>query len=124
METLSRRRALALLAGLSGIAVLPGYLRTAAAASLPGPLADLTEGLDVEAAARLGREYLDRYRENRDIERLLDELMQDSEESSDLPAFLSRKVRSDFAEGRVVEVQDWQISETEARIFAAIDLTS
>jgi hypothetical protein len=113
-----------LLAGLGGISLLPASVQSAAAVELPPSIAYVIDKLDVDAAARLGRTYLKRYPENGDIESLLDALLQGSEGSAEMPEFLSRKVREDFADGRVVEVEDWQISETEARIFAAIALTS
>jgi hypothetical protein len=124
METLSRRHALYLLAALGGVSLLPTAARTAGGVELTASLAQLLAKLDLESAARIGRAYLQRYPDDGDVQRMLDTLPSDSETFTDISSFLSRKVRDDFAQRRVVEVEDWQISSTEARIFAAIALTA
>lgn len=123
MTTLSRRQALLLLAGLSGVSLLPQSARFTLASARPNALARLTGGLDTEAAAQLGRMYLEQHADSADFERRLEALLQEGESSRDLQSFLSSKVREDFDDGRVVDLEDWQISETEARIFGAIALT-
>lgn len=122
MAELSRREVLMLLASVGGSSLLP--LRAAVADALPAPLAELTDGLDLQAAMRLGRSYLKRYPEDTDIERALETLLRDAQGEADVRGFLEGKVAEDFADRRVVELKDWQVSETEARIFAGVALTA
>lgn len=124
MANLDRRQALRLLAGLGGLALLPLPTRATFAAELPEPLARFKESLDAQAAAQLGRAFLKRHPDEADRGRLLEEILEGAEIPADWPAQLARKVRADFAAGRVVDLNDWQVSATEARIFAAIALTA
>lgn len=127
MQHFSRRQALILLASMGGVpfASLP---ETAAADELPSSLTRFSEHLDLQAAVRLGEDYLLLRPNEADVERLLQALFNGSvserDDTGDLPELLSGKVRQDFAAGRVVDLNDWQVSETEARIFAAIALTA
>lgn len=123
MVNIHRRRALILLASVGGFASLPLPVRAVFAADLPAPLARFHESLDVQAAAQLGSAYLKLHADEADSRRLLDLILEGTEGSTDLAGQLSSKVRADFASDRVVTLNDWQISETEARIFAAVALS-
>ncbi|MGH8496971.1 MAG: hypothetical protein ACREVN_12640 [Gammaproteobacteria bacterium] len=116
-----RRQALVLLGALGGLALLP--MRDPFAAEPPEPLARFKGSLDAESAARLGRAYLKAHPDEADGGRLLDTILDGAGQSTDLPRYLSEKARTDFEAGRVIELNDWQVSETEARIFAAVALT-
>lgn len=124
MGNLDRRQALILLAGLGGFASLPLPVRALFAADPPAPLARFYESLDAQAAAQLGRAYLKLHPDEADSRQLLGLILKGTKRSTDLGAQVSSKVRADFASGRVVNLNDWQISETEARIFAAVALTA
>lgn len=127
MQNLSRRQALVLLASIGSLPFAP-VRGTAAAEGLPLCLARFSESTDLEVAARLGEDYLALRPDEADTGKLLHALLNGSsregEDAGDLPAFLSTRVRRDFAAGRVVDLNDWQVSETEGRIFAAIALTA
>ncbi|MDZ7768316.1 MAG: hypothetical protein U5K38_04250 [Woeseiaceae bacterium] len=91
MAELSRREVLMLLASVGGSSLLP--LRAAVADALPAPLAELTDGLDLQAAMRLGRSYLKRYPEDTDIERALQTLLRDAQGEADVRGFSNAKSR-------------------------------
>lgn len=116
-----------LLASVGGLQIASG-LRPAAAEELPSSLMRFSESVNLKAAARLGEDYLALRPNEANVETLLQALFNGSSsergDPGDLPAFLSGKAREDFASGRVVNLKDWQVSETQARIFAAIALTA
>ncbi len=127
MQHFSRRQTLILLASISGVR-FASLSQTVNAGELPSSLTRFSESLDLQAAARLGEDYLLLRPNEANVERLLQALFNGSvgqrDDTGDLPEFLSGKVRQDFATGRVVDLKNWQVSETEARIFAAIALTA
>lgn len=127
MQHFSRRQALMLLASIGGLP-FASVSRPAVAEELPSSLTRFSASVELKAAARLGEDYLASRPNEADVARLLQALFNRSvserDDTADLPEFLSGKVRQDFAAGRVVDLNDWQVSETEARIFAAIALTA
>ncbi len=126
MQHFSRRQALILLASIGGLpfASVP---RAAAAEGLSTSLALFSGSLDLKTAARLGEDYLLLRPNEANVDNLRQALFNGSssgrDDTGDLTESLSEKVRQDFAAGRVVDLDDWQVSDTEARIFAAIALT-
>jgi hypothetical protein len=116
-----------LLASVGGLP-LASVLRPAVAEELTSSLMRFSESVNLKAAARLGEDYLALRPNEANVETLLQALFNGSsserEDTGDLQAFLSGKAREDFAAGRVVNLKDWHVSETEARIFAAIALTA
>jgi hypothetical protein len=73
---------------------------------------------DPDAARRVGRRYLDGRPEERDERTLLRLLRQLGDPAALTQDRVRRAVRSDFAEGRVVLVEGWYLSQTEARLCA------
>jgi hypothetical protein len=77
---------------------------------------------DRDAARTVGRRYLDgrpEERNERALVRLLSPLGDPATLTQDaLRNRVRRAVRSDFVEGRVVPVDGWYLSETEARLCA------
>jgi hypothetical protein len=116
-----------LLASVGGLP-FASELRPAVAAELPTSLMRFSESVNLKAAARLGEDYLALRPNEANVETLLQALFNGSsserEDTGDLQALLSGKATEDFAAGRVVNLNDWQVSQTEARIFAAIALTA
>ncbi len=80
---------------------------------------------DRAAAASVGRAYLRCRPEERNLGVLLP-LLFDGEAGpgESLASSLGSRIREDFACARVVAVQGWRLSETEARLCAAVALTS
>jgi hypothetical protein len=83
---------------------------------------------DLDAAASLGRTYLDQHLDSRDPEALVRELERAarSEFASAEPARTAETLRAlvlrEFAEGRVVSVKGWILSRTEARLYGLASL--
>lgn len=119
MGRVTRRKALKLLASLGAVSLLPAT-RLAMANDLPPGLARFGERLEARAAERLGRDFLTLRPGEADADRLLETLAGSNPPTHE---HLAAAVRSDFSAGRVVELRDWQISLTEARIFALLALT-
>lgn len=120
MHNLNRRQALLLLTTLGGWSVL-APARAAPGAGLPPLLSRFEEGIDLQAAARLGRDYLELRPDEASLERLLDNISVNTG-SVDPAAVLAGRIRQDFADGNVIELRDWQVSVTEARIYAILTL--
>lgn len=83
---------------------------------------------DPDAAASLGRTYLDQHPDSRDPEALVRELERAarSEFASAEPARIAETLRAlvlrEFAEGKVVAVKGWTLSRTEARLYGLASL--
>jgi hypothetical protein len=104
----------------------PAWARTASGAS--GPAARLLGVLSrSDSAAVIGRAYLAGHPDEAEVDRLvaaLDTALQHHHDSSgrvegmELKGALSRLIRDDFAERRVVHVEGWVLSRSEARLCA------
>lgn len=80
-----------------------------------------------ESAASIGRHYLRSMPEERNIDTLLalidrtladDGLATCDSDAGSTTRAIARSIRNDFADGRIVSVQGWMLSRTEARIGA------
>jgi hypothetical protein len=127
-----------LLAGLCGLLLLElpacRSWRGLATDGLSIPPEDLLPALaDLPAAARLGRGYLATRPDEAARDRLVERLsaVVDTQPNADTPRpcadevfhALEQAVRTDYAVERVVQVQGWILSVTEARLFALAALS-
>jgi hypothetical protein len=80
-----------------------------------------------ESAKVIGREYLEKYRQEADAGVLLDRIVSSMDAGDaglfgvagpNLHALLARTLREDYASDRVVKLQGWVLSATEARLCA------
>jgi hypothetical protein len=111
--SLSRRQTLQLLLA----AIATGSMPAAAGASLCSQWA---EGIDVNAASALGREYLDRHPQDPALKEVL-ELLRAPADALQAPVRRLREmIRDDYVAGRTVNLSGWFISRTEGCIFARI----
>jgi len=129
-ESISRRK---LLASVPAVCLLTicNVVR-AAAKQQPCKLSLLSELLmqqlaDNESACVVGHAYLRIANHEANIQRLIPLIINDPEgwtplclewDQKSCYAFLQRRFKSDFESGRVVEVEGWILSETEARVYA------
>ncbi len=110
---IARRRTLQLLMA----ALAAGAMPAAAGASLCRQLAD---GLDINAASALGREYLDRHPLDPGLKEVL-ALLRTSADAVQAPVRRLREmIRDDYIAGRTVNLSGWFISRTEGCILARI----
>ncbi len=130
MHNLARRNVLVSLATTLAGMMLPS-LRLVAG-QVPGSQPDgLLKILvpDTEAAARLGRVYLAAHPTELDLQRLVDGVLRrqdlpatadaiDSTPEAVLIARARRVVVDDYLAGRVVNIDGWVLSITEARLYA------
>ena len=87
---------------------------------------------DTAAAARLGRIYLEAHPPEQDLDRLLSridaaiapELASGSTNIDEMLGAVQRAVRGDYLHDRVVSVQRWVLSRTEAQVYAALALVA
>jgi len=132
---MTRRNFLRALGFLSAFS-LPGPARALAKpgeSRVPGPLGSKLAKFFInrESATIVGREYLRRAPREADV-RLLVDLICSSEKGrraelakadmEKLRELLLQQQRQDFEEGRIVNVQGWILSETEARLCAVAAL--
>jgi hypothetical protein len=100
------------------------------ATSPPGWLAGAVGSPD--AASRLGRLYLDAHPEENDLTALLDQIeaalgtsvSSDADDQASVLAVLNDTVQDEYIRNEVVSLQDWILSRTEARIYAAVALVT
>ena len=131
----SRRHFLMLFAATSTLApVLPGG-RSLAAALETGPHRDAARVTRLfahpESARIVGESYLATLPVRPDLDELLHEIFPDVEgralaqagSTGELSSWLDARRRSDFEQGRVVDVAGWLLSGTEARLCALAALT-
>ena len=134
-ERLSRRGFLArLLAGAGCLVVGRGASGASPRGATPEALAARIVSLvpDRQRAAALGRAYLREAATEASVAGLvaaissgcLPPLGSHTGGASDLQRALSARIESDYAEQRVVDVQGWLLSPTEARICALTALTA
>ncbi len=135
---LGRRRLLRLLvtaAGLPLAGLIPFHRRSAAVSEDAAALAETFGGLfrNPKSVRAIGRAYLARQPRQGPSDLLPEQRFADlcAERGANLPAlcrsgrdeisaWLDAAVRQDFAEGRMVDLDGWQLAETEAMLCAAV----
>jgi hypothetical protein len=111
----SRRRTLQLLVAALATGAMPG----AAGATLCG---QWTDGLDMNVAGRLGREYLEQYPLDPALKEVL-ALLRTRAESVETPMRRLREmIRDDYVAGRIVNLSGWFVSRTEGCVLARIHM--
>jgi hypothetical protein len=111
--SVSRRRTLELLIAAIGTGAMP----SAAGASL---CRQWTDGLDMNAAGALGREYLNQHPLDPALKEVL-ALLRTSADAAEAPARRLREmIRDDYVAGRTVNLSGWFVSRTEGCILARI----
>ena len=111
----SRRHTLQLLIA----ALAAGAMPSAAGASLCG---QWTDGLDLNAAGALGREYLDLHPLDPALNKVL-ALLRASADAAETPVRRLRQlIRDDYVAGRTVNLSGWYVSRTEGCILARIGM--
>ena len=109
----SRRRTLQLLVA----AIAAGAVPAASSASLCMQWAD---GLDMDAAGAIGREYLGRYPLDPALKEVLALLRAPADAVQGAALRLREMIRDDYVAGRTVNLSGWFVSRTEGCIFARI----
>jgi hypothetical protein len=112
---LNRRRTLQLI--LAGIAA--GAAPAAAGESLCRQWA---EGLDLDAAGVIGREYLGRYPLDPALQEVLALLRSPEDAVRSAARRLREMIRDDYIAGRTVNLSGWLVSRTEGCIFARLSM--
>jgi hypothetical protein len=110
---LSRRRTLQLLAAAIAAEVMP----RANSASLCLQWAD---GLDMNAAGAIGREYLGHYPRDPALKEVLALLRTPADAAQPAGRRLREMIREDYIAGRTVNLSGWLVSRTEGCIFARL----
>ena len=110
---LSRRRTLQLLAA----AIAAGAMPDANGASLCMQWAD---GLDMNTAGAIGREYLGRYPLDPVLKEVLALLRAPPDAVQAARRRLREMIRDDYIAGRTVNLSGWLLSRTEGCIFARL----
>lgn len=108
---LSRRRTLQLLAAALASGVAPG----ASSATL---CLQWVNGLDMNAAGAIGREYLGRYPLDPALKEVLALLRTPADAVQAAVRRLREMIRDDYIAGRTVNLSGWLVSRTEGCIFA------
>ena len=130
MNNIARRHVLVSLAAMLAGVMLPSL--GPAAGEVPGSQAvGLLNILvpDTAAAGRLGRAYLTAHPAELDLQRLVDGVLGpmrlsggadaiDSTPEAELIARIRRLVIDDYLAGRIVDIDGWVLSITEARLYA------
>jgi hypothetical protein len=110
---LSRRRTLQLLAAVLAAGAMPG----ARSESLCMQWAD---GLDMNTAGAIGREYLGHYPRDPALKEVLGLLRTPADTMQTAGRRLREMIRDDYIAGRTVNLSGWLISRTEGCIFARL----
>ena len=111
----SRRRTMQLLVAAIATGAMPG----AAGASL---CRQWTDGLDLNAAGALGREYLDQHPLDPALKEVL-ALLRAAADAPETPVRRLREmIRDDYVAGRTVNLSGWFVSRTEGCILARIQM--
>lgn len=112
----SRRHTMQLLVA----AIATGTMPSAAGAAL---CRQWTDGLDMNAAAALGREYLDQHPLDPALKEVI-ALLRSSADAPDAPETpvhrLREMIRDDYVAGRTVNLSGWFVSRTEGCILARL----
>lgn len=111
----SRRRTMQLLVAALANGAMPG----AASASLCG---QWTDGLDLNAAGALGREYLGQYPRDPALKEVLALLRAPADTPQTSVRRLREMIRDDYVAGRTVNLSGWFVSRTEGCILARIGM--
>lgn len=109
----SRRRTLQLLVAALATGAMPG----AAGASL---CRQWTDGLDINAASAMGREYLDRHPLDPALKEVLALLRTPADAAQAPVRRLREMIRDDYVAGRTVNLSGWFVSRTEGCILARV----
>jgi hypothetical protein len=109
----SRRQTLQLLVA----AIATGAMPAAAGASLCAQLAD---GLDVNAASAMGREYLARHPQDPALKEVLALLRTPADAMQTPLRRLREMIRDDYVAGRMVNLSGWLVSRTEGCVLARV----
>jgi Flp pilus assembly protein TadD len=109
----SRRRTLQLLAAVLAAGVMPA----AQSASL---CRQWTDGLDLNAAGAIGREYLGQYPRDPALKEVLALLRTPAETTQGAVRRLREMIREDYIAGRTVNLSGWLLSRTEGCVFARL----
>jgi hypothetical protein len=109
----NRRRALQLLAAVLAAGGVPG----AQGASLCTEWAD---GLDINTAGAIGREYLGHYPRDPALAEVLALLRTPADAMQAAVRRLREMIRDDYIAGRTVNLSGWLLSRTEGCIFARL----
>jgi|SRR5688572_20275399 hypothetical protein len=111
----SRRRTLQLLVAALATGAMPG----AAGATL---CRQWTDGLDMNVAGRLGREYLEQYPLDPALKEVLGLLRTQAGGVETPVRRLREMIRDDYVAGRIVNLSGWLVSRTEGCILARIHM--
>jgi hypothetical protein len=111
----SRRRTLQLLVAALATGVMPG----AAGETLCRQWID---GLDMNVAGRLGREYLEQYPLDPALKQVLALLRMPADAVETQVRRLREMIRDDYVAGRMVNLSGWFVSRTEGCILARIHM--
>jgi hypothetical protein len=111
----SRRRTLQLLVAALATAAMPG----AAGATL---CRQWTDGLDMNVAGRLGREYLGQYPLDPALKEVLALLRTPADGVETQVRRLREMIRDDYVAGRIVNLSGWFVSRTEGCILARVSM--
>ncbi len=79
-----------------------------------------TEGLDMNAAGAIGREYLGRYPQDPALKEVLALLRSPADAVQAAARRLREMIRDDYIAGRTVNLSGWFLSRTEGCIFARL----
>jgi hypothetical protein len=110
-----RRRTLQLLVA----AIATGAMPSATGASV---CRQWTDGLDMNAAAALGREYLEQYPLDPALKKVL-ALLRTQADAAETPVRRLREmIRDDYVAGHTVNLSGWFVSRTEGCILARIGM--
>lgn len=111
----SRRRTLQMLVA----AIVAGAAPGAAGTSL---CVQWAEGLDINAAGAIGREYLGRYPLDPALKEVLALLRSPADAVQTAARRLHEMIRDDYIAGRTVNLSGWFVSRTEGCIFARLSM--
>jgi hypothetical protein len=114
----SRRRTLQLVIAAIAAGAAPGA-SLAAGESLCRQWA---EGLDINAAGAIGREYLGRYPLDPALKEVLALLRSPTDAVQAAARRLHEMIRDDYIAGRTVNLSGWFVSRTEGCIFARLTM--
>jgi hypothetical protein len=110
---------------LSRRSTLQLILASMAAGAAPGAVGasvctQWMNGLDINAAGVIGREYLGRYPRDPALKEVLGLLRSPADAASGAARRLREMMRDDYIKGRTVNLSGWLVSRTEGCIFARL----
>jgi hypothetical protein len=110
----TRRSTLQLLVATIAAGAMPG------AAAAPSLCRQWADGLDMNVAAAMGREYLGRYPLDPALKEVLALLRAPAEAGQSPVQRLREMIRDDYVGSRTVNLSGWFVSRTEGCIFARL----